>query len=353
MAKFCTQCGASLSDETRFCTECGALTDTVSTTAPTVEEASSAPPPPPTAPPPPPAAPPPPPQQPVYHTQPAQPVYQQPAYQPQPAPPQGDPDRPAKGSKYEPISTGGFIGIFLLLGIPVIGLILMIVWACGGCRKVTKRALARAMLIFIAIMLVIGLVIGLAARSFINNILEEAGISTSQSKNDPKENKSSGLLGGLFGEPDEPDEPDPDDPLGDLAELFGALGALEGMTGEEGSGGWEDILGSIEDANEQAEAVSDGWPKSLRPYPGGTATSVESYRTEISGTTLEEMMEWIDDLKKDGFEYQDFYDFGFTEEDMLGMNGWWAYDGRTYLSVSYSEGVVIVDHTSELPDYGF
>ncbi|MBQ7930612.1 MAG: zinc-ribbon domain-containing protein, partial [Clostridia bacterium] len=27
MAKFCTNCGASLSDETRFCTECGATLD--------------------------------------------------------------------------------------------------------------------------------------------------------------------------------------------------------------------------------------------------------------------------------------------------------------------------------------
>ena len=61
-------------------------------------------------------------------------------------------------------------------------------------------------------------------------------------------------------------------------------------------------------------------------------------------------MGWIEELKKDGFEYQDFYDFGMSEEDMLGMNGWWAYDGNTYLSVSYSEGTVIVDHTKELPD---
>ena len=61
-------------------------------------------------------------------------------------------------------------------------------------------------------------------------------------------------------------------------------------------------------------------------------------------------MGWIEDLKGDGFEYQDFYDFGMSEEDMLGMNGWWAYDGKTYLSVSYSDGTVIVDHTKELPD---
>ena len=385
MAKFCTQCGASLSDDTRFCTECGALTDAVDSAAPMAEEAPSSPPPPPPAessPPPPPAQPvqpppppPPPPQQPVYqqaaYQQPAQPIYQQPAYQPPPAPAQGDPDRPAKGSKYEPISTGGFIGIFLLLCIPVIGLILMIVWACGGCRKVSKRAMARAMLILTAIMLVIGLIIGFAAKSFIKNLFEEVGISTVQSGKASKENKSGGLLSGLLGSVEDEENEESMGSLGalagllggsegsggsdldGLAELFGALSALEGMAGEEGSGDWEDILGAIEDTNQQAAAVSDGWPKSLRPYPGGEAVSVETYRTEISDTTLDEMLEWIEDLKKDGFEYQDFYDFGFTEEDMLDMNGWWAYDGETYLSVSYSEGIVTVDHTSELPDYGF
>lgn len=355
MAKFCTQCGATLPDEMRFCTECGALNDTAESPA-TAEVPPASPPPPPQQPVQPPPPPPPPPQQPVYqqaaYQQPAQPIYQQPVYQAPPPAPAADPDRPSKGSKYEPISTSGFIGIFLLLCIPVIGLILMIVWACGGCRKVTKRALARAMLILTAIMLVIGLIIGFAAKSFIGRIFEEAGVSTSQSEGSSRGSKSSGLLGGLLGS-DEPVSNDPSESLDGLAGLFGALSALEGMAGEEGSGDWEDILGAIEDTNQQAAAVSDGWPKSLRPYPGGKAVSVETYRTEISDTTLDEMLEWIEDLKKDGFEYQDFYDFGFSEDDMLAMNGWWGYDGKTYLSVSYSEGIVTVDHTSELPDYGF
>ena len=55
-------------------------------------------------------------------------------------------------------------------------------------------------------------------------------------------------------------------------------------------------------------------------------------------------------LKKDGYEFQDFYDFGMTEEDMLSMNGWWATDGEIYLSVSYYDGLVTIDHTKELPD---
>ena len=85
-------------------------------------------------------------------------------------------------------------------------------------------------------------------------------------------------------------------------------------------------------------------------FPGGTMNSTASYRTEFAGTTLEDTVAYIETLKASGYEYQDFYDFGMSEEDMLGMNGWWAYDGSTYLSVSYSDGTVIVDHTKELPD---
>ena len=62
------------------------------------------------------------------------------------------------------------------------------------------------------------------------------------------------------------------------------------------------------------------------------------------------MLGWIDQLKIDGFEFQDFYGFGFSESDMLSMDAWWAYDGKTYLSVSYYDGTVTVDHTKELPD---
>ena len=354
MAKFCTQCGATLPDETRFCTECGATLPGGADPAPPPPQAES----PIQSPPPQQSAPPP--QQPVYQ----QPAYQQPA---PPAPPPIDPDRPPKGSKYEPISTGGFIGIFLLLCIPIIGFILMIVWACGGCRKVTKRALARAMLIFTAITLVITLVLGLTARSFIKNILEEAGISTSQisgktgsSKNDKS---SGGLLSGLLGGSGKENEED--SPLGglgalagllggdqsggtDLNELEGLLDALGGLTGEDTGG--DDLIDEIGEINKEASKNSNGWPSDLPDFPGGTMNEVENYRTEFTGTTLEDTKAYIKTLKNMGYEYQDFYDFGMSEEDMMEYGGWWGYNGKWYISISYSEGVTIIDHVTELPD---
>ena len=134
--KFCTTCGRQIEETQKFCTVCGAPAPggqgagAGGSPAPPVSAAAAPPP-----------APPPP----------AQPV--QPA--PPPAPPAAD---MAPTGKYEPISTGGYIGILLLMGLPILGQLLTIVWACGGCRKVNKRNLARATLVFLAIGLVLGVI---------------------------------------------------------------------------------------------------------------------------------------------------------------------------------------------------
>ena len=341
MAKFCTSCGATLDDDKKFCTECGASVNDAPAGA---------------------AAPPPPPPQAAPQPQ-AAPVYAQAATATMP-PPQsayqqatayGGDVPPPKGSKYEPITTGGFIGIMLLMCIPVVGQILMIIWALGGCRKINKRHLARASLIMMVVALVISFILGLVLKSLFGKVVDaveaETGISITEITGGEKsKNGESGGLGGLLGIvgglSGEGGATNSD--IQELEELNKLLEGLEGVTGEEN--GFEGLIDGAIEANKDAEAANDGWPKTLREYPGGTATATASYRTEISGTTLEEMMGWIEDLKGDGFEYQDFYDFGMSEQDMLDMNGWWAYDGNTYLSVSYSEGTVIVDHTKELPD---
>ena len=338
MAKFCTNCGATLDDDKKFCTECGASVN---------EAPAGAVAPPPQAAPQPQAAP-------VYaQTATATMSPPQSAYQPAAA--YGGDMAPAKGSKYEPITTGGYIGIMLLMCIPIVGQILMIVWALGGCRKINKRNLARASLIMLVVMLIISFLIGLALKSLFGKVVdiieEETGVNITEIAGGEKsKNGESGSLGGLLGIVSGlSGEGGPTNQnIEELEELNKMLEGLGGVTGEEN--GFEGLIDGAIEANKDAEAANDGWPKTLRAYPGGTATATASYRTEISGTTLDEMLGWIEDLKGDGFEYQDFYDFGMSEQDMLDMNGWWAYDGNTYLSVSFSEGTVIVDHTKELPD---
>ncbi len=135
----------------------------------------------------------------------------------------------------------------------------------------------------------------------------------------------------------------------ELEELQNLLNGMKGITGE-GSTGWDALIEGAQQANQDAEAANDGWPKSLRAYPGGSARAVASYRTEISDTSVDEMMVWIDELKKDGFVFKDFYEFGMSEADMLSMNCWWATVGEIYLSVSYYDAILTIDHTKELPD---
>lgn len=97
MARFCTECGKEIADKIAFCTACGA---SVSAGAPSPAESpqmNSAPPP--------------------VNT----PVVAPAQAPPRPASiPTGE-AVPGKGSKYEPMTTGGYIGSMLLMSIPVLG----------------------------------------------------------------------------------------------------------------------------------------------------------------------------------------------------------------------------------------
>jgi len=298
MSKFCTGCGKEIPDGVSFCTECGKPQNT--------QQQAVQPPK-------------------IQHTQPR---YTQPEY----IPSQQAPDsRPPAGSQYEPVSTGQFIGMMLLMCIPVIGIILTAIWALSG-KKINQHSFARATLVVMAIMLVISILIGMAVGKFVKNMVNEI----KEELNEHTQQLDSGVS-----------DSNSDSPLGALDELTGILGAL---TGDENNGIGQ-LLENVDEINQEAARNSDGWPKSLRKYPGGKMNTIENYRTEITGTTKDEMLSYIEDLKKDGFEYTDFYDFGMTEDEMLGnMYGWWATDGKLYLSVSYAEGIVTVDHTYELPD---
>ena len=117
---YCTKCGTEVADGVKFCTSCGSPMGAAQ----------------------PQAAP----------QQPQQPYVQQPPY---------TPAAPAVYTE-EPISTGSYIGIFFLLMIPVVNIICLIVWACGGCNKKNKTNLSRAMLVWMLIGALIAAIIGLA-----------------------------------------------------------------------------------------------------------------------------------------------------------------------------------------------
>lgn len=252
MAKFCTNCGKEIPEEVAFCTECGTKVskpkaateqpaEAIAEKAPeaviaeNTQPAAQQ-----TAAPQPQATYQAPPQQ-GYQQQPSQappqPNYQQPQYQQPCTPPPAQPAEltaeSVKGTKYEPISAWGFIGIMLLMCIPVVGLILTIVWACGGCRKICKRSLARAAIIMTVIGIVIFIIFALVGGALINSLLDKAGIEASGegifsglsiSNNDKDENeKSGGLLSGILGSSGGESAGSEYEELGELGDILGAL----------------------------------------------------------------------------------------------------------------------------------
>ena len=61
--------------------------------------------------------------------------------------------------EYRPLSVGQFIGYSLLMAIPCVGLILVIIFACGGVKNKNVINWARAQLIVIAIVVVLYVVL--------------------------------------------------------------------------------------------------------------------------------------------------------------------------------------------------
>lgn len=129
---FCKKCGAPLPKDSGFCTECGTPISPETPNAASQQVPGTSVP---------------------YYSEPA-PAYASPVYD---AP-------PPQSSRYAVLGIGGFIGNMLLFAIPVVGWIICIVWACGGCRNENRKNHARAALILgligIALAIILGIVLG-------------------------------------------------------------------------------------------------------------------------------------------------------------------------------------------------
>ncbi|MCL2300033.1 MAG: hypothetical protein FWC27_07800, partial [Firmicutes bacterium] len=110
-------------------------------------------------------------QEPVYQ----QPMYQQPVYQAQPA----AEAPPPRGSRYAPISAGGYFGYLFLFNIPIIGLILSIVWGNDKTGSVNRQNLAKLMLVLkiigIVMMVISGIFVAIYWNTFAGYFEQYAG----------------------------------------------------------------------------------------------------------------------------------------------------------------------------------
>ena len=142
---FCENCGHQLPDGAKFCGGCGETTKPVQ--AAYTAAAEPAP----------------------MRTLPPAPVYSYPA-QTAYAPP-----RPAAYSGQtggsEPLRVGQYIGMLLLMYVPLINIILLFMWSFGSSVNPNKKNFARASLILCAVSLIIMLIAGGAIIGVLGEIM--------------------------------------------------------------------------------------------------------------------------------------------------------------------------------------
>ena len=129
---FCEKCGAAMPQGSRFCENCGAAAGG--------GQQVSAP----------------------------QPMYNQPQQ------PQNYNQAAGYGSgqaNHEPLGVGSYIWMFFLSAIPIVGFIMMLVWAFGGSVNLNKKNYARAILIMCVIGVALSVIVVISGGSVLGSAL--------------------------------------------------------------------------------------------------------------------------------------------------------------------------------------
>lgn len=72
----------------------------------------------------------------------------------------------------EPLGVGSFLGMLILSSLPLVGFILLLVWAFGGSVNQNKQNLARAYLLLSLITLAIGVIVTILSFAFGVSLLD-------------------------------------------------------------------------------------------------------------------------------------------------------------------------------------
>ena len=148
---FCTNCGKELVNDTKFCVYCGQPVNSDELYKSTQNINDKAQP---------------------SEAQPAPIVTPPPvpSSKPSPQPLNKRPKTKKKLFSQDVLNAGSYLLAFILLALPVVGLVLGIVWSFGGCKNENLRNLARAYLILVLIIVVFVLLFAAVAAIFKDTI---------------------------------------------------------------------------------------------------------------------------------------------------------------------------------------
>jgi predicted nucleic acid-binding Zn ribbon protein len=179
---FCPKCGTNVPEGSKFCESCGNNMQQSEQIANSEQQPEQdAPPQPQQTPPPQPMSQPRPqqaPPPPVYNPQPA-PAYQPNtnSYQPRPQPAPAYQYNAANNNdpREKVYGIGGWIGTLIVSFIPIVGFIMMLVWAFGSNTNKTKKNWAIAMLIIGVIFTIIGIVLYATIFAALGSFMDQLG----------------------------------------------------------------------------------------------------------------------------------------------------------------------------------
>jgi len=79
------------------------------------------------------------------------------------------------GSTYKPMTIGEWLITFIITYIPIVGFIMLFVWAFGGDVHPSKKTWAQAMLILFAIAIILGIIFAGIIITLIGSIFSSMG----------------------------------------------------------------------------------------------------------------------------------------------------------------------------------
>ena len=140
--KFCLYCGSAMDEGSNFCQSCGKSQTSQASSSSSYSSPSSS------------------------YASPA------PSYQPAYTPPYSGYNS-LQASKDVPLKVGQYIGMFILSGIPLVGFILLLVWAFSGDTNTNKKNYARGVLLLGLIGSILMIVLSIVAGAVIAPLLAD------------------------------------------------------------------------------------------------------------------------------------------------------------------------------------